>query len=249
MLSLEGKNIFVSGAAAGIGRSISILAAKAGAKVIATDIDDVALSKLKGDNISTFILDVTDHAKVEEFFEKCVPFNGLVNVAGWVHHGRILDTSYEDWQRSFRINVDSMFYVINAALPSMLLCKSGGSIVNIASLASSLKGFKFRAAYASSKAAVIGLTKSVAVDFMEDGIRCNAVCPGTIETPSLQDRISELGKELGSLEKAREWFVDRQPMKRLGQPDEIGKLVIYLLSDDGAYATGQCHIIDGGTMS
>ena len=119
----------------------------------------------------------------------------------------------------------------------------------MASLASSLKGFKFRTAYSASKAAVIGLTKSIAVDYVESGIRCNAICPGTIETPSLHDRINSLSKEFGSKEKAQNWFKDRQPMKRLGQPNEIAKLIIYLLSDDGSYATGQCHIIDGGTMT
>ena len=144
---------------------------------------------------------------------------------------------------------DSMYYVISAALPKILLTKKVASIINMASLASSLKGFKSRAAYSASKAAVIGLTKSIAVDYVEKGVRCNAICPGTIETPSLHKRIDDLSKELGSKEKAQNWFKDRQPMKRLGQPDEIAKLIIYLLSDDGAYATGQCYIIDGGTMS
>ena len=141
-----------------------------------------------------------------------------------------------------------MYYVIRAALPKILLTGKGASIVNMASLASSLKGFKFRTAYSASKGAVIGLTKSIAIDYVEKGIRCNAVCPGTIETPSLSDRIKALSEKLGSEEKARDWFTKRQPMRRLGQPNEIAQLIIYLLSDDGAYATGQCQVIDGGTM-
>ena len=167
-------------------------------------------------------------------------------MAGWVHHGRLTDLSDEDWQRSFQINVDSMFYVLRAALPKMILA-GGGSVVNMASLASSVKGFAYRAAYSASKAAVIGLTKSVAVDYMADNVRENAICPGTIESASLKKRIACLAEELGDESKARAWFVDRQPMKRLGQPDEIAKLILYLLSDDGAYATGQSFIIDGGT--
>ena len=141
-----------------------------------------------------------------------------------------------------------MFYVLRAALPAVI-AEGSGSVVNMASLASSVKGFPYRAAYRASKAAVIGLTKSIAADHMCDGIRAKAICPGTVETPSLAARIEALSFKMGSIEKARAWFVDRQPMKRLGQPDEIAKLVIYLLSDDGAYATGQAYIIDGGTMA
>ncbi len=159
-------------------------------------------------------------------------------MAGWVHHGRLTDLSDEDWQRSFQINVDSMFYVLRAALPKMLLV-SGGSVVNMASLASSVNGFAYRAAFSASKAAVIGLTKSVAVDYMADNVRANAICPGMIESESLKKRNTSLAEELGDANKARAWFVDCQPMKRLGQPDEIAKLILYLLSDGGAYATGQ----------
>ena len=248
MLDLSNKRIFVSGAGAGIGKSVSILAREAGASVLATDKDESSLSELGRSKIKTAILDVTDKDAVENFFTYQKAFDGLVNAAGWVHHGTILNTSQEDWEQSFRVNIDSMFYVINAALPKIIFEGKGGSIVNIASLASSMKGFQSRAAYGSSKAAVIGLTKACAVDFIHDKIRFNAICPGTIETPSLHNRISELAKELGDYQKAINWFVDRQPMKRLGQPHEIAKLVIYLLSDDGSYATGQCHVIDGGSM-
>ena len=249
MLTLNNKKIFVSGASAGMGRAVSLLAAQAGAQVIATDINEVSLKELRAQNITTKVLDVTNKDHVTHFFNDNDTFDGIVNIAGWVYHGQIIETKEEDWHKSFKINVDSMYYVISSALPKILLTKKGASIVNMASLASSIKGFKFRAAYGASKAAVIGLTKSIAVDYVEKGIRCNAICPGTIETPSLHDRINALSKEVGSKEKAWNWFKDRQPMKRLGQPDEIAKLIIYLLSDDGAYATGQCHIIDGGTMT
>ena len=249
MLTLKNKKIFVSGSGAGMGRAVSFLAAQAGAKVTATDINKDLLKELKTKNIRTTVLDVTNKDHVNEFFNKNDAFDGIVNMAGWVHHGQIVETKEQDWHKSFKINVDSMYYVLSAALPKILVKGTGASIVNMASLASSLKGFKFRTAYSASKGAVIGLTKSIAVDYVESGIRCNAICPGTIETPSLHDRINSLSKEFGSKEKAQNWFKDRQPMKRLGQPNEIAKLIIYLLSDDGAYATGQCHIIDGGTMT
>ena len=249
MLNLINKKIFVSGAGAGMGKAVSLLAAQAGAQVIATDINKELLKELNTRNITTTVLDVTNRSHVTKFFNNNYAFDGVVNMAGWVHHGQIVETKEKDWHKSFQINVDSMYYVISAALPKILLTKKVASIINMASLASSLKGFKSRAAYSASKAAVIGLTKSIAVDYVEKGVRCNAICPGTIETPSLHKRIDDLSKELGSKEKAQNWFKDRQPMKRLGQPDEIAKLIIYLLSDDGAYATGQCYIIDGGTMS
>jgi len=248
MLSLTGKRIFVSGAAAGMGHSVARHALDAGAEVVATDISSDGLDVLSQAGASTAILDVSDADKVNQFFETEQGFDGLVNMAGWVHHGTILDVDYSQWQKSFSINLDSMFFVIQSALPKMIE-KGGGSIVNMASLASSVKGFPQRAAYSASKAGVIGLTKSVAVDFMDKHIRCNALCPGTIETPSLHGRMAQLAEKLGSMEKAQEWFVSRQPMGRLGQPNEIAMMVIYLLSDAGAYATGQPFIIDGGTIA
>ena len=249
MLSLEGKRIFVSGSGSGMGRATAVLAAEAGAKVFATDIDRKLLDSIKARNIFTEYLNVTDRAAVMNYFQDNDAFDGIVNMAGWVHHGTITQTKEDAWRQSFSLNVDSMFHVISAAIPKIIENSKGASIVNMASLASSEKGFKLRAAYGASKGAVIGLTKSVAVDFLSHGIRCNAICPGTIKTPSLENRISELAVKLGSIEKARDWFVSRQPMKRLGYPNEIVKLIIYLLSDDGAYATGQSYIIDGGTMS
>ena len=245
MIDLAGKRVFVSGAGAGMGAAVALLSARAGAHVLATDKSNVGLLPLSEAGCTVAILDVTDQDAVTRFFKSQQPFDGIVNMAGWVHHGRLTDLSDEDWQGSFKINVDSMYYVLRAALPKMIVA-GGGSIVNMSSLASSVKGFAYRAAYSASKAAVIGLTKSVAVDYMADGVRANAICPGTIESASLKSRIDCLAEQLGDADKARAWFVDRQPMKRLGQPDEIAKLIVYLLSDDGAYATGQSFIIDGG---
>ena len=248
MISLQDKRIFISGAAAGMGYSVAKLAAAAGAQVYATDLISDGLENLAQDGIQTSLLDVTIHADVQAYFTDQPDFDGIVNMAGWVHHGTLTQTSIENWHRSFAVNLDSMFYVLQAAIPG-LIRKGGGSIVNMASLASSVKGFPFRAGYSASKAAVIGLTKSVAVDYMADGIRCNAICPGTIETPSLHGRMAVMAEKLGSAEKARDWFVSRQPMGRLGQPDEITALILYLLSDAGAYATGQPFVVDGGTIA
>ena len=248
MISLQKKRIFISGAAAGMGYSAARMAAAAGAQVYATDVVSGGLENLAQDGVQTALLDVTIHKDVQAYFADQPDFDGIVNMAGWVHHGTLTQTSIEDWRRSFAVNLDSMFYVLHAAIPG-LIRKGGGSIVNMASLASSVKGFPFRAGYSASKAAVIGLTKSVAVDYMADGIRCNVICPGTIETPSLHDRIAAMAEKLGSPEKARDWFVSRQPMGRLGQPDEITALILYLLSDAGAYATGQPFIVDGGTIA
>jgi len=247
-MKLADKRIFVSAAGAGMGETVARLALEAGAEVYATDLSPVGLEKLKSFGAKTQVLDVTDKKLIDEYFSSMPDFDGVVNMAGWVHHGTILDVSEAEWRTSFKINLDSMYFIIRATIPG-LKRNGGGSIVNMASLASSVKGFPFRAAYSASKAAVIGLTKSVAVDFMSDGIRCNAICPGTIETPSLHDRMNTMAKKLGSKKAAKEWFVSRQPMGRLGQPGEIASLVIYLLSDAGSYATGQPFIVDGGTIA
>ena len=247
-MKLADKRIFISAAGAGMGETVARFALEAGAEVYATDLSPVGLEKLKSFGAKTQVLDVTDKKLIDEYFSSMPDFDGVVNMAGWVHHGTILDVSEADWRKSFTINLDSMYFIIRATIPG-LQRKGGGSIVNMASLASSVKGFPFRAAYSASKAAVIGLTKSVAVDFMSDSIRCNAICPGTIETPSLHDRMNTMAEKLGSKRAAKEWFVSRQPMGRLGQPGEIASLIIYLLSDAGSYATGQPFIVDGGTIA
>ena len=247
-MKLADKRIFVSAAGAGMGETVARFALEAGAEVYATDLSPVGLEKLKSFGAKTQVLDVTDKKLIDEYFSSMPDFDGVVNMAGWVHHGTILDVSETDWRKSFTLNLDSMYFIIRATIPG-LQRKGGGSIVNMASLASSVKGFPFRAAYSASKAAVIGLTKSVAVDFMSDGIRCNAICPGTIETPSLHDRMNTMAEKLGSKRAAKEWFVSRQPMGRLGRPGEIASLIIYLLSDAGSYATGQPFIVDGGTIA
>lgn len=229
-----------------MGRAIATQAAELGADVLATDVNMDELSTLEGVRIAR--LDVLDVDAIEALFAAQPAFDGIVNTAGWVHHGTVLDAGPEDWHTAFRINVDSIFHITRAALPKMVE-NGGGTIVNMASLASSLKGFPFRAAYASSKAAVIGLTKSVAVDFMGDGIRCHAICPGTVRTPSLEGRIAALAEKLGSQEEAEDFFNSRQPMGRLGTAEEQAKLACFLLSDAAAYATGQCYIMDGGTLA
>lgn len=246
MIDLNGQRIFVTGAGAGMGRAIALQAAAIGSRVLATDIDADALASLDG--IETALLDVTDPGAIEALFGREAPFDGVVNCAGWVHHGTITETDNDVWKRSFEINVDSMFHVIRAALPKMI-GNGGGTIVNLASIASSIKGFPSRAAYAASKAAVLGLTKSVAVDYMADGIRCHAIGPGTVRSPSLEQRINALGEQMGSLEEAEKYFMSRQPMGRLGTPEEQAKLVCFLLSDAASYATGQCYIMDGGTLA
>ena len=248
MISLTGKRIFLSAAGAGMGYSVARLARDVGAEVHATDINSQGLSLLEEEGIATSLLDVTDPQAVRRFFDSQPAFDGIVNMAGWVNHGGVLETEYADWKRSFEVNLDSMFFVLKYSLPAMIE-NGGGSIVNMASLASSMKGFPMRAAYSASKAGVIGLTKAVAVDHMSDNIRCNCICPGTIETPSLHGRMAQLAEKMGGMEAARNWFVSRQPMGRLGQPEEVASLILLLLSDSSAYTTGQPFVVDGGTIA
>ena len=245
---LKGKVALVTAAGQGIGRAIAAAFAAEGARVIATDLD---AGKLKGLRVAERrALDVRSTAAVEalarEVGRKYGPLDVLANCAGFVHHGTVLDCSEEDWDFSFDLNVKSMHRTIKAFLPAMLKRKRG-SIVNISSGASSVRGLPNRYVYGATKAAVIGLTKAVAADFIKRGIRANAICPGTIESPSLDERIATLAKSTGqSLATIRTQFVDRQPMGRLGTPVEVAMLAVYLASDEASYTTGQIHLVDGG---
>ena len=239
---LAGKRALVTAAGAGIGRATALAFASAGAEVLATDIDASALSSLAGEHsgIHTQVLDVTDPAAVAAIAKN--PVDVLFNCAGFVHAGTILDTDESAWKRSFAINVDSMYHLCRAMLPGMLE-RGHGSIVNMSSVASSIKGVPNRFAYGATKAAVIGLTRSIAADFVSRGVRCNAICPGTVKTPSLGERVRALGGDEAAAWKS---FTDRQPMGRLGEPGEIAALAVYLASDESSFTTGTVHVIDGG---
>lgn len=241
---LQGKTVLVTAAGQGIGRASAAACAREGARVLATDVSSELLAALAREEpaLETAVLDVTDGAAVRALAAGLAP-DVLFNCAGWVHHGTVLEASEEAWDRSFDLNVKSMWRTIRAFLPGMLE-RGGGSIVNMASVASSLKGVPDRCAYSATKAAVIGLTKSVAADFVGRGIRCNAICPGTVETPSLHQRIAARGDP----QRALEAFIARQPQGRLGRPEEIAALVVYLASDESSYTTGACHVIDGGWL-
>jgi 2-keto-3-deoxy-L-fuconate dehydrogenase len=240
---LKGKAALLTAAAAGIGRATAEAFAREGARVIATDID---LDGLAGLDAEKRKLDVRSSDAVQALARDIGAIDVLFNCAGFVHHGTVLDCSEADWDFSFDLNVKSMHRMIRAFLPGML-DKGAGSIVNIASGASSVRGIPNRYVYGASKAAVIGLTKAVAADFIRKGVRCNAICPGTIESPSLDGRIAALSASSGEpIAKVRQAFVDRQPMGRLGKPEEIAAIAVYLASDESAFATGQSFIVDGG---
>jgi len=239
---LEGKRVLITAAAQGIGRAIAIAMAREGALVLATDVDTTLLVELEAEEgITTEPLDVTDAGAIATLAKDQAAFDVLVNVAGFVHHGSILDCEETDYDFSMNLNVRSMYRVIRASMPAML-DQGGGSIVNVASVASSIKGLPNRFVYGVSKAAVIGLTKAVAADFVGRGIRCNAIAPGTVETPSLDERINAFKDP----EEARKVFIARQPMGRLGTAEEIATVAVYLGSDESAYTTGQVLVVDGG---
>lgn len=240
---LAGKSAFVTAAAQGIGRAAALAYAAEGAKVIAADINEAALKSLAGDRIATRVLDVTDAAAVERAVGGAGPLDVLLNCAGFVHHGTILECSDKDWDFSMNLNLRSMYLTIRAALPAMLARKKG-SIINVASVAGSLKGIPNRFVYGTTKAGVIGLTKAIAADYVKQGIRCNAIAPGTVDTPSLQGRIAAFADPV----QARKDFVARQPMGRLGTVDDIAPLLVYLASDESVFATGQAFVVDGGIM-
>ena len=244
---LKGKRALLTACGAGIGRSTALLFAAEGAHVIATDVKPELMADLKDHGVAeTDALNVRDSEAVRALAANVGPVDVLFNCAGFVHHGTVLTTSEEDWDFSFDINVKSMHRMIQAVLPGMLE-KGGGSIVNMSSVASSVVGAANRYVYGASKAAVIGLTKAVAVDYIRQGVRCNAICPGTIQSPSLDGRIADQAKAQGkSVEEIRQAFVDRQPMGRLGTTEEIAQLALYLASDESSYTTGQAYVIDGG---
>lgn len=242
-MRLKGKTAWITAAAAGIGRATARAFAREGADVVAVDIDGQGLASLASNerNIRTEVLDVTDAAATASFSARVPRSDVLVNAVGVVHNGTVLECTEQDWTQALEVNLTSMFRLIRARLPGMLSAGCG-SIVNIASVASSVRGVPSRFAYSATKAGVIGLTKSVAADFVTSGIRCNAICPGTIDTPSLHVRWRATGDET----KAREAFVARQPIGRLGTAEEVAALAVYLASDESAFTTGAIHVIDGG---
>ena len=237
---LKDKSALVTAAAQGIGRAAAQAFAAEGARVIATDINEAGLAELSG--CETCRLDVTDGKAIAALSERTGAVDVLFNCAGFVHHGTIMDCAEKDWDFSLELNVKSMYRVVRAFLPAMI-AGGGGSIINMSSVASSVKGAPSRFVYGTTKAAVIGFTKSVAADFVAHGIRCNAICPGTVHTPSLEDRISALG---GDYKTVMDSFIARQPLGRLGHPQEIAALAVYLASDESAFTTGAIHIVDGG---
>ncbi len=240
---LTGKTALVTAAGQGIGRATALAMAAEGASVLATDINESTLEDLAAaaeGELSTTLLDVRSDEAVNSVVGNANP-DILFNCAGFVHNGTILDATDEEWTFAFDLNVNSMYRTIRAALPGMLE-RGSGSIINMSSAASSIIGAPNRCVYGTTKAAVIGLTKSVARDYITNGVRCNAICPGTVDSPSLHDRL----RASGDYEKAMTQFVARQPMGRIGTPEEIAALAVYLGSDESAFTTGQTHIIDGG---
>ena len=241
---LKNKRTLITAAGQGIGLSTALAFANEGAEVVATDINPDTLNSLSNENprIETRLLDVTKPEEIQQTAEETGSIDVLFNCAGFVHHGTILDCEENDWEFSFNLNVRSMYRMIRAFLPAMLEA-GGGNIINMSSVASSVMGLPNRFVYGASKAAVIGLTKSVAKDYIKQGIRCNAICPGTVESPSLQERIKAQG---GNLEEVRAAFIARQPIGRIGTPEEIAAIGLYLASDESAYTTGVAFSIDGG---
>lgn len=244
---LAGKTAFVTAAGQGIGRATAEAFAREGARVIATDLNESLLAGLAGmAGVSVHKLDVLDPAAIQAAAAAAGPVDVLFNGAGFVHAGTVLDCSEEEWSFAFDLNVRSQFRTIKAFLPGML-SRGKGSIINVASVAGSIKGAPNRFVYGSTKAAVIGLTKAVAADFITQGVRCNAICPGTVESPSLRDRIAAQAKASGqTLAQVEAAFVARQPMGRIGRVEEIAALAVYLASDESSFTTGTAQVIDGG---
>ena len=249
-MRLQGKTVLITAAGQGIGRASALACARQGARVIATDINPTTLATLKAEapDIETQLLDVRDSKAIQAFVPRLPPLNGLFNCAGFVHDGTILGCDEAAWDFSFELNVKSMYLLTRAVLPAMLeqMQASGvaASIVNMASMASSLKGFPNRFVYGATKAAVIGMTKAIAADYAKLGLRCNALCPGTVDTPSLRGRIAAAADPV----QAEKDFIARQPMGRLATVDDITPQVVYLLSDESRFVTGQAILVDGGVL-
>ena len=243
-MRLQGKKAFVTGAGQGIGRAAALLFAQEGARVLATDVNAATLDSLAyvSSRIETMRLDVCEPSAVAELFRVHPDFDVVFNCAGYVHQGTILECDEEDWRRSFNVNVDSIYRICRAVSRRMVE-RRAGSIINMSSVASSVRGVPNRFAYGATKAAVIGLTKAIAADFAPYGVRCNAICPGTVKTPSLAERVAANG---GEPEQVWKSYEARQPMGRLGNPQEIAALALYLASDESSFTTGAIHIIDGG---
>ena len=240
---LENKNIIITAAGQGIGRATAIAFHNEGANVIATDINEATLEILNKEypNIKVKKLDSTDKDVVEKFSESLDKVDILFNAVGFVHHGTILDCDEKDWDFSFNVNIKSMYFMTKSILPKMIK-KNKGNVINVSSIASSLKGLPNRFVYGTTKAAIIGFTKSIASDFLKNNIRCNAIAPGTVHTPSWEERVQAADNP----DQAKKDFIARQPMGRLGTPEEIATLAIYLASDESDFITGIIHSIDGG---
>lgn len=252
IVRLQGKHVLVTAAAQGIGEAITLAFIREGAQVVAADINEAALARLQqrsGEHLRSLYLDVTDAEAIRDLPAELGPIDALVNGAGFVHDGSILDCDEDAWRFSFDLNVTAMYRLIRAFLPGMLE-RGDGSIINVASVASSIKGVPNRFAYGASKAAVIGMTKAIAADFVARGIRCNAICPGTVDSPSLRQRMAAIAAARGtSFEDAYASFLIRQPSGRLGTPEEIAALAVYLASDESTFTTGTAQIIDGGWIN
>ena len=238
---LKGKRALVTAAGQGIGRASALMMAREGAHVIATDVNEAALAELKAEGLETMRLDVRDPASIAAAVAAAGPIDVLFNCAGFVAGGTILECDEDQWAFSMDLNMTAMYRMCRAFLPVML-ANGGGSIINMSSVASSVIAAPNRFVYGATKAGVIGITKSIAADFVTKGIRCNAICPGTVESPSLEQRL----RDTGDFDAARKAFIARQPIGRIGQPDEIAHLVTYLASDESSYTTGIAHVIDGG---
>jgi 2-dehydro-3-deoxy-L-fuconate 4-dehydrogenase len=238
---LENKTCLVTAAGQGIGRASALAMHEQGAKVFATDINEEALSELAAKGLKTFVLNVRDPASIQDAVQNIGALNVLFNCAGFVEHGTILDCDEEAWAFSFDLNVTAMYRMMKAFLPGMIE-NGGGSIINMSSVVSSHIAAPNRFSYGATKAAVLGMTKAVAADFIKQNIRCNAICPGTVDSPSLHERM----RASGDYEAAKKLFAARQPTGRVGNPEEIAALVVYLASDESAFTTGGAHIVDGG---